>query len=342
MTSQASVDPNSPSGSASGFDAHYLWIELRVIGDNSAALHAIKNSAASVIVPEERMTIRVFGDADRPGISIQTRSASSSEASEHKAEPADSLPFDREVTGKPLEVVEAAYGAVHDRVLHWARRHGWIRIHAALVEVNGSLVAIAGPSGAGKTTLVTELALAGHDLHGDEAVFVRDGEVLALPRPLHLKTGGLGVPPALASVAGTVLDYVDPLVVIDPAAIVGLLQARPAALASDAPNAAAASDSAILTDGSNLAAAVRSPRRLDQLIILGARVRGQWLATPASTAEMLAVMIDDVAPFAVDHALALRELVRASATARITVLSAGDPSRGVDAVERLISSAGSS
>lgn len=311
-----------------GFSAHYLWIDVVVVGSDSAVLLAVNNSATSTIAAEELITLRVGRTAAGYRLTVETSVADPE--SGRAASVGLDAPAVREFAGTELEIVEAAYGAIHDRVLHWARHHGWTRLHAALIDVNGGLVAVAGPSGAGKTTLATDLALAGHDLHGDEAIFVRGGDVIALPRPIHLKTGGLGIPPGLEAVPGAVLDYVDPLVVIDPATIAELVRAADTVRSTDTARSA----------GTVLP--VRRPRRLDHLIILGERRRGPWAATPASTAEMLATMIDDVAPFADDHAAALRELVLASSAARISVLSAGDGDRagGAAAVEALVGSAG--
>lgn len=316
-----------------GFSAHYLWIDVVVVGSDSAVLLAVNNSATSTIAAEELITIRVGRTAAGYELTVETSVADPE--SGRAASVGLDAPAVREFAGTELEIVEAAYGAIHDRVLHWARHHGWTRLHAALIDVDGALVAVAGPSGAGKTTLATDLALAGHDLHGDEAIFVRGGDVIALPRPIHLKTGGLGIPPGLEAVPGAVLDYVDPLVVIDPATIAELVRSTETARSAET---AQSSDT---VRSSDTVLPVRRPRRLDHLIILGERRRGPWAATPASTAEMLATMIDDVAPFADDHAAALRELVLASSAARISVLSAGDGDRagGAAAVEALVGSA---
>ncbi|WP_407812466.1 hypothetical protein, partial [Staphylococcus aureus] len=57
-----------------------------------------------------------------------------------------------------LQLAESVYRTVHRDVMTAAHARQWTRLHAALVDCNGVRVAIAGHSGAGKTTLALALA----------------------------------------------------------------------------------------------------------------------------------------------------------------------------------------
>ena len=72
-----------------------------------------------------------------------------------------------------LQLAESVYRTVHRDVMTAAHARQWTRLHAALVDCNGVRVAIAGHSGAGKTTLALALALRGAQLRADEGVFIR-------------------------------------------------------------------------------------------------------------------------------------------------------------------------
>ncbi len=61
---------------------------------------------------------------------------------------------------------------------------------------------LVGPSGAGKSTLVLRLLFDGAAAHGDESALVRDGHVLAVPRPFHLKPGVDAMVPEIAPFLG--------------------------------------------------------------------------------------------------------------------------------------------
>jgi hypothetical protein len=56
-----------------------------------------------------------------------------------------------------------------------------------------------GDKGAGKTTLVNRLMLAGHHIEGDEMTLVCNGELMAVARRLHLKPGSGKLLPELAA-----------------------------------------------------------------------------------------------------------------------------------------------
>jgi hypothetical protein len=70
-------------------------------------------------------------------------------------------------------------------------RRGDVPLHAAVIEVEGEALLIAGPSGAGKTTLAAAFVGAGHRLLSEDLACVRRGERLEVvpgPAMLRLRT----------------------------------------------------------------------------------------------------------------------------------------------------------
>lgn len=62
-----------------------------------------------------------------------------------------------------------------------------IRIHAGCGEWDGKRFLVVGDKGAGKTTLMVTLLLAGFRVVGDELALVRDGKAMPFPRRFHIK-----------------------------------------------------------------------------------------------------------------------------------------------------------
>ncbi|MFP5392413.1 MAG: HprK-related kinase A [Gammaproteobacteria bacterium] len=88
-------------------------------------------------------------------------------------------------------------------VLNWcvtSRAHGWLIIHAAVVERDGLAVILPAPPGSGKSTLCAALVARGWRLLSDEMTLVRlsDGLVDASPRPVSLKNASIEVMRAFA------------------------------------------------------------------------------------------------------------------------------------------------
>jgi hypothetical protein len=84
-------------------------------------------------------------------------------------------------------VLEILYQRVHERAFARASRTGWVRVHAAVVEAGRRRLLLAGSTGVGKTTLALRLLFDGAAVHCDESSLLRQGTVLAVPRPFHLK-----------------------------------------------------------------------------------------------------------------------------------------------------------
>jgi hypothetical protein len=97
-----------------------------------------------------------------------------------------------------VDASDAVYIRAHRRAFELAARRGWSRVHAATVDLHGRRVVIAGPSGAGKTTLALRLLVDGAAVQGDESVLVhRSGTSLAVPRAFHVKEGTAAFVPEL-------------------------------------------------------------------------------------------------------------------------------------------------
>lgn len=75
---------------------------------------------------------------------------------------------------------------------------GWTRLHAGCARVDGRRALFTGDKASGKTTLLLALLAAGHEVHGDENVLLRDGSTLPVPRRFHLREGSLALLPGLA------------------------------------------------------------------------------------------------------------------------------------------------
>lgn len=104
--------------------------------------------------------------------------------------------LDRVASGE--DVLFHVYRRVYCRVLDRYVLAGWVVLHAGAVRINGYRMGLLGDKGAGKTTVMTRLLFAGHQLEGDELLLARGDQLLAVPRRLHLKPGIEKTVPELA------------------------------------------------------------------------------------------------------------------------------------------------
>ncbi len=106
--------------------------------------------------------------------------------------------------GRDLAAVLAALER-HARLHVVDAARGRVFVHAGVVAAGGRAIVIAGPSHAGKSTLVAELVLAGATYYSDEyAVIGADGRVAPYARPLGLRdpAGSVQRPWPVAALGG--------------------------------------------------------------------------------------------------------------------------------------------
>lgn len=101
---------------------------------------------------------------------------------------------------KPLPL-DQAY-PMFEWVLNWCvshRAHGYLIIHAAVLEKHGRAIILPAPPGSGKSTLCAALLGHGWRLLSDEMTLLRpeDGMLVPMPRPVSLKNASIGVIRAL-------------------------------------------------------------------------------------------------------------------------------------------------
>jgi hypothetical protein len=115
-------------------------------------------------------------------------------------------------------VLDVLYRRIHQRAFEFASLRGWVRVHGAVAVVNGRRVLLVGPSGVGKSTLSLRMLFDGVAVQGDESALLRDGRVLAVPRPFHLKPGVDDVVPEVGAFLAELpcLDAEPPVRAFDP------------------------------------------------------------------------------------------------------------------------------
>ncbi len=97
---------------------------------------------------------------------------------------------------RPLPVDQAF--PMFEWAMNWcvsSRAHGYLIIHAAVIERDGCAVILPAPPGSGKSTLCAALVSRGWRLLSDELTLVRleDGMLVPLPRPISLKNASIDV-----------------------------------------------------------------------------------------------------------------------------------------------------
>jgi energy-coupling factor transporter ATP-binding protein EcfA2 len=111
-------------------------------------------------------------------------------------------------------------------------------VHGATVVAGGRRLLVVGHKGCGKSTLALHLALAGHDVEGDEHLLIGERHVIARPRTLRVKEGSFalvgGLPasvldsPSIINWDGTIIRAISPAVggrpwVIRPGRLAGIV-----------------------------------------------------------------------------------------------------------------------
>ncbi len=93
----------------------------------------------------------------------------------------------------PDDVLFVIYQRAHGRVHERLTLAGWRALHSATIDIDGRRIALVGTKGAGKSTLASAALLDGHEVGGDEVLFIRGEQSLPHPRPFHLKPGTFDV-----------------------------------------------------------------------------------------------------------------------------------------------------
>lgn len=193
------------------------------------------------------------------------------------------------------DVADAIYVRAHRRAFERASLAGWVRVHAATLDLDGARVLLVGPSGTGKTTLALRLLLDGVAVLGDESVLLRPGASAAVPRPFHVKAATWDVLADLP-VAYDELPRAAEVAVLDPARVAPAVVPRVAAV--------------------------------DHVVLLE-RTGAPAAAQPASSAEVVEALARDAFVVTEPTGRLLATLVAAVGGARRWRLTIGDPSATV-------------
>ncbi len=121
---------------------------------------------------------------------------------DHLIERIDSREF-RVIATDTWTAERTALRLIRSLTVNWLPSFGWVNLHSALIALNGSGILLVGPSGAGKTTLTTEmLRLPSTAFGSGDRVLVRatSGVIHAIPVPLALRC----LPTTDAPIAGFV------------------------------------------------------------------------------------------------------------------------------------------
>ena len=105
------------------------------------------------------------------------------------------LPSGELVEGTPNHLISAMHRIVLVDLIEGEPQAPFV--HGATVMIGGRRILLVGHKGSGKSTLALHLALAGHEVEGDEHLVLRESEVVARPRTLRIKEGSLRLVPGL-------------------------------------------------------------------------------------------------------------------------------------------------
>jgi len=103
-----------------------------------------------------------------------------------------------ETTSAPWDFIYTLMGRIHSRAFDDLPRY--VRMHAGCAEYQGKRGLVAGDKGAGKTTLMTYLLLAGFRVDGDELVLFDENKSVPFPRRFHIKAPSLDLVPQIRPV----------------------------------------------------------------------------------------------------------------------------------------------
>jgi len=163
-----------------------LWHQVSIDSSKASpnvtqALMYLSNTAAHNFAPVSTMSYTIKPHGDR----FEVREEGDLLGSESDAQ----------------DVLDVVYRRMYQRSFELASLRGWVRIHAATVELPSGRALLVGRSGMGKTTLSCALRLAGIEVPADESVLVRDGLAIPVPRRFHVKIPVADALPELANIA---------------------------------------------------------------------------------------------------------------------------------------------
>ncbi|MCX6998675.1 MAG: hypothetical protein NTV49_16745, partial [Kiritimatiellaeota bacterium] len=105
----------------------------------------------------------------------------------------------------PEELIRTLHLIINQLVLD--PQQDVLRIHAGAGTWQNRFFIATGNRGAGKTTLLLKLMLDGAEVHCDETVLLRDGQVQTFPRKFYVKSGALRCLPRIAGVCAGKRSY---------------------------------------------------------------------------------------------------------------------------------------
>ncbi|MCJ0907142.1 hypothetical protein [Rhodococcus sp. ARC_M6] len=276
--------------------ARYLWVDALVTGTLIPEVGVIDHKLASPWSADQRVNANIMPNesaSDRWDVTIDSTIETDTETL---------------IGLDGLHIAESIYRTVHRDVMSAARVEGWTRLHAALVDCGGVRVAIAGHSGAGKTTLALALALRGAQLHSDEGIFIRGQAAVGLPRRIHIKAGTFDVLPEIRALELLPLPYEPPVWALDPTTL---------------PNPPSA------------ASAVRG---IDVLLILDGWGDSETAIQPMPTAAALQSLAEQSALWSDSHGLTLRNIAALLSNTACYSLTRHHADTGVASVDELVAS----